>query len=236
MEQESQSISVMIVDDHPLFRAGLQRALEYERDIVVVATSADGEEALLLSEQYVPHVMLLDINLPTLNGLQVARQLRLRRDAPAIIILTAHHDDEQVIYAFSMGASAYCTKDIHPDAIVTIIRDVAHGRYIVDGGRRLAKPELDVWLQRKTHANRGGYDEHGLVSPLSSREMQILAYVTKGLLNKEIAASLNISQQTVKNHITSILKKLNVKDRTQAAVIALKRGWVRFNELSEQEA
>jgi DNA-binding NarL/FixJ family response regulator len=236
MEQGSQPINVMIVDDHPLFRAGLQRALEYERDIVVVGTSADGEDALQLSEQRVPHVMLLDINLPTLNGLQVARQLSLRPNAPAVIILTAHHDDEQVIYAFSMGASAYCTKDVHPDTLVAIIRDVARGRYVVDGGRRLSKQELSTWLQRKTQAHRGGYDEQGLVSPLSSREMQILAYVTKGLLNKEIAVRLNISQQTVKNHITSILKKLNVKDRTQAAVVALRRGWVRFNELSEQEA
>ncbi len=229
-------ISVMIVDDHPLFRAGLQRALEFETDLLIAGISGDGEEALIMAKSLKPRVILLDINLPRMNGLQVARQLHLQDNPPAVVILTAHHDDEQVIYAFSMGASAYCTKDVHPEHLVNTIRGVAQGYFVNGDNQRLTKQQVSEWLQHKINANKGVIDEQGQLAPLSSREMEILRYVTKGYLNKEIALKLSISQQTVKNHITSILKKLNVKDRTQAAVTALQRGWVRLNELSQQEA
>lgn len=222
-------ISVLIVDDHPLFRDGLQKALELEDDIEVIGQCADGEQALKATARLQPSVVLLDINLPTINGLQVARQLKTERSNVAIVFLTAYHDSQQVLHAMRAGASAYCPKDIMPDELIEIIRTVAHGYYMV-GGERVSAQDVSAWINANLEAMSGSYivdpDEHYI--PLSPREVEILQFVTNGMSNKEIASRLNISQQTVKNHMTSILKKLNVQDRTQAAVTALRHGWVRI--------
>jgi DNA-binding NarL/FixJ family response regulator len=128
------------------------------------------------------------------------------------------------------GAAAYCSKDITPDELIQVIRDVANGQHVVNG-ERMDERQLEEWIQSSVAAMSGPYivdaDEHFI--PLSHREMEILQFVTDGLSNKEIAVKLNISQQTVKNHMTSILKKLHVEDRTQAAVNAIRRGWVRLS-------
>lgn len=229
--RNSYIINVLIVDDHPLFREGLQKALGLEDDIVVVGYSADGEQALELARELAPDVVLLDVNLPSLNGLQVARQLKIERSEIAVVMLTAYHDTQQVLYAMRAGASAYCAKDIDPQDLVEVIRDAATGLYIVDD-QRMDRRTLDEWIYANIEAMTGPYvidpDEHFI--PLSPREMEILKSVTQGMSNKEIASKLGISQQTVKNHMTSILRKLNVEDRTQAAVTALRHGWVRIND------
>jgi DNA-binding NarL/FixJ family response regulator len=225
------SISVLIVDDHPLFRDGLQKALELEDDIRVLGQSQDGEEALSKARVLQPDVVLLDINLPSMNGLQVARLLKSERSAIAVVVLTAYHDSQQVLHAMRAGASAYCAKDVTPDKLIDIIRDAAHGAYIV-GEQRMDERELHNWVNENVEAITGSYtiDPNEHFVPLSPREMEILQFVTNGLSNKEIATKLGISQQTVKNHMTSILKKLNVQDRTQAAVTALRHGWVRIQD------
>jgi DNA-binding NarL/FixJ family response regulator len=236
MGNRSESISVVIVDDHPLFRTGLEKALDLTDDIKIIGTSEDGEKALKQIENLRPNVVLLDVNLPGINGLQVARQLRTDYDDVFVIILTAHHDTEQVLHAMRTGASAYCAKDIQAEKLINIIRDVADGFFIADT-RRMTKAEITDWLERQIEDSTGPFmiDAEGHYIPLSPREMEILEQVTYGLINKEIANKLGISQQTVKNHMTSILKKLNVKDRTQAAVMALRKGWVRMNNDSPQE-
>ncbi|MCB9453887.1 MAG: response regulator transcription factor [Anaerolineaceae bacterium] len=224
-------ISVLVVDDHPMFRDGLVQALRLEDDLEVVGEAADGNEALLKARQLEPEVMILDINLPGLNGHQVARHLKGELPNISIVFLTAYHDSEQVLHTMRVGASAYCPKDITPAKLVDIIRDVARGLYVVDD-ERLDERALSAWIQSNIEQLGGAYivdsEEHYI--PLSPREMEILEYVTHGMSNKEIAHKLQISQQTVKNHMTSILKKLNVEDRTQAAVNALRRGWVRMED------
>lgn len=224
-------ISVLIVEDHPLFRDGLRKALELEDDIIVVGQCEDGEEALKVARRLQPDVVLLDVNLPSMNGLQVARQLKADRAVVAVVVLTAYHDSEQVLHAMRAGASAYCGKHVTPDTLIGIIRDVAAGMYIVDE-ERMDEREIEGWISTQVEGIGKPYvvdpDEHYV--PLSPREMEILQFVTHGLSNKEIAVELDISHQTVKNHMTSILKKLNVQDRTQAAVTALRHGWVRVSE------
>jgi DNA-binding NarL/FixJ family response regulator len=231
IQRTEHRISILIVDDHPLFRDGLQQALELESDLQVIGQSVDGEDALHAARRLRPDVVLLDINLPVLNGLQVARQLKAERNNTAIIVLTAYHDSQQVLHAMRAGASAYCSKDVTPDDLIEVIRDVASGYYVVEN-ERMDERAFDNWLQSNIEAMSGPYiidaEEHYI--PLSPREMEILQYVTNGLSNKEIAMKLRISQQTVKNHMTSILKKLNVEDRTQAAVNAIRRGWVRVKD------
>ncbi|NJL57729.1 response regulator transcription factor [bacterium] len=227
----SGTINVLIVDDHPLFREGLQKALDMEDDIKVIAHSGDGQDALRVAREKRPDVILLDVNLPGMNGLQVARQLKTERSDCAVVMLTAHHDTQQVLYAMRAGASAYCAKSIRPDDLVNVIRDAASGFYVVDD-KRMDQRTLEDWINTNVEAMAGPYivdaDEHFI--PLSPRETEILQSVTRGMSNKEIASKLGISQQTVKNHMTSILRKLNVDDRTQAAVTALRHGWVRIED------
>lgn len=237
MANNAKTINVMIVDDHPLFRSGLKSALDLEDDIEIVGISEDGEDALERISKSRPDVVLLDVNLPGINGLQVSRQIENEYDSISVVILTAHHDSEQVIHALRSGASAYRPKDVDAQELVQTIRDVASGYYLADD-KRMSREERDIWLEEQIDESTGPYmiDTEGHYIPLSPREMQILEHVTLGMINKEIANKLGISQQTVKNHMTSILKKLNVKDRTQAAVTALRRGWVRIDGDSQQEA
>lgn len=229
--QPARIIKVLIVDDHPLIREGLGASLRMADDIHVIGFCEDGETALRVIRRDEPDVVLLDINLPGINGLQVARQMRNERLPVSIVMLTVHDETQQVVHALRAGAMAYCNKDIAPDNLLGVIRDVVKGYHVVDN-KRLGERELEVWINDQIHSmtgSNGNYvvdpDEHYI--PLSTRETEILQHVTDGLSNKEIAHRLGISQQTVKNHMTSILTKLNVKDRTQAAVTALKHGWVR---------
>jgi DNA-binding NarL/FixJ family response regulator len=221
-------ISMVIVDDHPVFRQGLRNIFAIENDIQVLAEGSTGEEAIQLVHTLRPDVLLLDINLPGINGLQVARRLKADQVATAVVLLTAYDDLEQVLHAMRSGGAAYCPKDIEPAELVEVVRSVMRGSYVVTG-RTFTGAELREWLDAGVEAATGPYmvdpSEHFV--PLSPREMEILQFVTRGNSNKEIAQSLGISHQTVKNHMTSILRKLDVRDRTQAAVYALRRGWVR---------
>ena len=222
-------IRILVIDDHPLFRQGLRDVLRSEPDIEVVGEGADGLEAIALTHSLKPDALILDINLPELNGLQVTRQLRAERVTSAVVMLTAYDDIEQVLHAFRAGGSAYCPKDVDPTKLVQVLRQVVQGHYVL-GDQVFDREGLQSWLDRSLEKAGRPYldDAREAFSPLSPREMEILQYVTRGLSNKEIALSLGISHQTVKNHMTAILHKLDVEDRTQAAVFALRRGWVRL--------
>lgn len=225
--------SVMLVDDHPLFRQGLRRVLEAEEDIEVIMEVADGEEALRMAKQLMPDVVLMDINLPHLNGLQVTRDLKQSSPDVAIIMLTAFHDDEQIFHAIRAGAAAYFPKDVTPRRLVEAIRQVSKGNYVIDD-EVLDKPEAASWLlQQFDHVAYIDGEPNQMFSPLSPREMEILQHIAKGQSNKEVAYDLGISRQTVKNHMTSILRKLAVNDRTQAALYAVRRGWIRLRNDDE---
>jgi DNA-binding NarL/FixJ family response regulator len=226
-------ITVMIVDDHPVFRQGLRRVLESEDDLDVIAEVEDGSEALRLAQKLVPNVILLDINLPGMNGLQVARSLKDTLLDINIIMLTAYHDDQQVFHAIRAGAAAYFPKDVSPRRLIEAIRLVHQGSYVIED-RVLERPQVGEWLlDQFEQADEDAEDELGsLLVPLSLREMEILQHIAQGKSNKEVAYELGISRQTVKNHMTSILRKLAVNDRTQAAIYALRRGWIRLQDIS----
>lgn len=233
MERErgrTEPLKIMIVDDHPVVRDGLVKTLELEDDLRVVALCENGEQALREAIQHRPDVVILDINLPQTNGLEVARRLKADNDRLAIVMLTGYHDAGQVLYAIKAGAQAYCSKDIPADHLVETLRAVALGFYVIDD-RKMDAREVQAWFHQAVEETGGAYaaETNEAYTSLSPREMEILRCVTNGMSNKEISSFLRISQQTVKNHMTSILKKLNVEDRTQAAVMALSRGWVRVD-------
>ena len=223
-------ISVMLVDDHPLFRQGLRRVIEAEDDMEVIIEVGDGEEALRLAKKMVPDVIMMDVNIPTMNGLQVTRRLKANLPNIGVIMLTAYHDDEQIFHAIKAGAGAYYPKDVTPRKLIEAIRQVSEGNYVIDDNV-LAKSQVASWLlkQFEQMSTFGGSPED-LFVPLSPREMEILQLIARGYSNKEIAHELGISRQTVKNHMTSILRKLSVNDRTQAALYALRRGWIRLQD------
>ena len=223
--------TVIIVDDHPLFREGVRSVIDAEEDLNVLAEGTSGDQALQLVRELRPRVALVDINMPNMNGMQVTRQIKAERLDTSIVLLTAYDDVEQVLHAFSAGAAAYCSKDVEAGKLVDIVRQVARGFYIV-GDQVFDAEGLEDWLSRGVEAVRRPHLDGDIeaFTPLSPREMEILQYVTRGMSNKEIASKLGISHQTVKNHMTAILHKLDVEDRTQAAVYALRHGWVRLQD------
>ncbi len=223
-------IRTMIVEDHPLFSAGLKRVLELEDDIDIVAEARTGPEAVELAERLHPDVIIMDINLPGMNGLRATREITSQFDDIGVIIITAYHDDEQLFHALRAGAMAYYPKDVQPSELIPAIRQVAKGNYVV-GDMVMSRPQVASWLLRRFEEMAVFQDADVVFAPLTPREMDILKLITKGYSNKEIARELGISRQTVKNHMSAILRKLAVNDRTQAAVLALKRGWIPLSEV-----
>jgi DNA-binding NarL/FixJ family response regulator len=228
-------ISLLIVDDHPLFRQGVADSLALESDMIVVGQAASGEDGLDLVRSLNPQIVLMDINLPGMNGQQIAHLIVQEKLPTRVLLLTGYDEMEQAVHAALAGAAGYLAKEIEPQNLMKAIRDVADGRFVF-GERVFSRRELDDWLVSQTEGARRSYSEPGNpFHPLSDREMEVLNCVVRGMSNKEIANLLGISHQTVKNHVTSILRKFGVDDRTQAVIYALKRGWVTLKDITKQE-
>ncbi len=227
-EQQTSVIRVAIVDDHPFFRQGVRDVLGACEGIEVIAEAGDGPSALEIIPAAMPDVVLMDVSLPGMNGLRVMRKLKGKHPQMAFIILTAYDDEEQIYHAIRQGASAYFAKDVSPDRLIRTIEAVAQGFFVI-AGQQMTERQAEQWLLEK-YRRYGVSPEDATFSPLTPREMEILELIIEGLSNRGIAYRLGISQQTVKNHVTSILAKLHLSDRTQAAIYALRHGWVRFPE------
>lgn len=228
----NEEISIVVVDDHPIFLQGVVDTLHLEPGFKVVGTASDGEKALNIIRELQPMIAIVDINLPLMNGQQVTHLVIQEKLRTRIILLTAYDDSEQILHAAYAGAAAYCAKEVDPSSVVRAVKEVAHGKFVF-GGQVYTEREFHNWLDTQMEKARHLYSEPGSpFHPLSDREMEVLSCVVKGMSNKEIAVFLGISHQTVKNHVTSILRKFNVEDRTQAVVYALKRGWVQLREVN----
>lgn len=232
------AIRVLIMDDHPIFRRGIRWILDSAEDIEVIGEAENGQEAIDMADRMTPDVVLVDINLPGMNGLEIARVIKRRDPRMRIVVLSVSEDDEQLFNAIKVGAAAYAQKGIAPEELMRIIRDVAGGAYLINE-TVMNKPDV---AKRVLHQFRelasGNEDGTHLFAPLTSREIEILDCIARGMSNKEIATQLSISGQTVKNHITSILSKLQVNDRTMAVIYAIQRGWIKMgsDKLAEAEA
>jgi DNA-binding NarL/FixJ family response regulator len=221
-------ITLLIIDDHPLFRQGISDSVALEADMKVLGQASSGDQALDLIRSLKPSVVLLDVNLPVMNGQQITHQVTQDKLPTRIVLMTGYDDIEQALHAAMAGAAAYCAKDVEPKGLIRMIRDVADGKYVF-GSKVMNRRELQTWIEEQIEGARQSYSEPGSpFHPLSDREMEVLECVVRGMSNKEIAGLLGISHQTVKNHVTSILRKFGVEDRTQAVVYALKRGWVQL--------
>ena len=208
-------ISVLIADDHSMVRQGLKQILELEKDITVVSQASNGEEAVKMANLHKPDVILMDINMPGMNGLQAIKELKQNKHPSRIIVLTIHEDREYLFKTLQMGAEGYVLKDAEPSVLIDAIRSVYNGQSYIQPNmtKELVKEFNRVTLHEK---------DKGEENNLTSREIEVLGLIAEGMINKEIARQLYISEKTVKNHVSNIFKKLNVADRTQAAIYAFK--------------
>lgn len=211
MSKEATKISVLVVDDHPIFRQGLVATLAQQADLEIIGEASSGGEAIAQFRRLNPHVTLMDLQMPGINGVEAI--LRIRNEFPAarLVVLTTYDTDGDIRRALRAGASGYLLKDAAPIELCEAIRAVHAGQ------KRIA-PEINVKLTETSGS-----------SVLSERELEVLRLMTEAKSNKEIAANLFISESTVKFHVNHILAKLNVNDRTQAVIIALKRGITRLH-------
>ena len=215
-------MTVLIVDDHPVVRQGLRVLLEVHDGIDVTGEAADGEEALALAAELVPDVILLDLKLPGMDGIAVLRELRACGAAARVLVLTSGNDPTQVSLALRSGASGFLYKDVDPDALVRAIRAVNDGNMLLAPG---AAGSL-VPSGGPAPGNGGWFPGRapgwGGLGALTAREREVLDQIARGLSNREIARLLHVSEKTVKTHVSSVLAKLGVQDRTQAALYAVR--------------
>jgi len=206
-----EKIKVMIVDDHSLIREGLKQLLEFDGSIEIVAEATNGIECLEKLNIYEPDVLLLDINMPEKNGIEVLREMKVNNSPVKVLILTVHNELEYLMNAVDIGVDGYILKDSEFVELKRAINAVLEGENYI-------QPSLIPALNSQL-VNRD--IEKDKIALLTSRELEVLAQVANGMFNKEIATNLNISERTVKNHISNIFKKIDVYDRTQAAVFAI---------------
>jgi DNA-binding NarL/FixJ family response regulator len=209
-------IRVVIADDHAVVRQGLRTLLELQDEMEVVGEAADGEEALAQVEATVPDVALLDLVMPRLGGIDAIRRIRERSPTTRILVLTSFADDDTVLPAVRAGAAGYLLKDVQPQDLIAAIRTV-------HAGEALLAPAVATMLVEQIAAG----DEPRDRDELTPRERDVLAQLARGQPNKVIARELGVSERTVKTHVSNILGKLDLTDRTQAAVYAVRHGLVR---------
>lgn len=222
-----EKIGVFLADSQALYREGVRIALSKEGDIEVVGEADDGEDALCQIEALSPDVVLVDFKLPSLDGPDLVRQLKRHLPTLSVILLSSYEDDEQLFQAIQTGAAGYLVKAARGQELALQIRKVYQGEYPINE-YLLSKPAVALRVL-KQFQDLSQLEKEGkpLLSPLSPRETEALEYIVQGNANKEIAHALGIRNQTVKNHVTSIMRKLAANDRTHAVVLALRYGLIR---------
>lgn len=212
------SIKVMLADDHVLIREGIRQLLEFDGSIEVISEVNDGEECLNELLHVKPDVLLLDINMPKMNGVEVLEEIHRRNIDVKVLILTVHNEIEYLLKAVDIGVDGYIVKDSGSAELKKAINCILNGENYI-------QPSLIPALNKRLVSRDSDKDK---IELLTKRELEVLIQVANGMFNKEIATSLNISERTVKNHISNIFKKIDVNDRTQAAVFAIKNDIIKL--------
>lgn len=215
---EMEKIRVMITDDHSLIREGLKQLLEFDGSIEVVGEASNGVECLDKLNECNPEVLLLDINMPEKNGIEVLKQMKTDQSQVKVLILTVHNEMDYLMKAVDIGVDGYILKDSESSELKKAIRAARDGENYIQPS--LIPAMNSQLLNRDTDKDK--------LSSLTNRELEVLVQVANGMFNKEIATNLNISERTVKNHISNIFKKIDVSDRTQAAVFAIKNNIIKL--------
>jgi DNA-binding NarL/FixJ family response regulator len=213
-------IKVLLADDHALVREGTRRLLEAEPDIRVVAEAGDGIEAVLQAEQTRPDVVIMDIAMPGMSGIEATRQIKSQLPQVAVLALTAYDDEQYVLALLDAGAAGFLLKDVRGEELASAVRAVHRGESVLQP--RIAQRALLRAISRRTPTPSP--------PPLSEREMEVLREAARGLPNKDIARRLNLSVRTIHTHLGNAFNKLGVGSRTEAVLLALRRGWISLDE------
>jgi len=214
-----EEIKVLIADDHALIREGLSKVLSLEPRIKVVAEACDGEEAIGLCKQYKPQVVLMDLNMPRVDGVEACRVIHEELPGVKVVALTVHDDQERVLQVIKAGVAGYILKDIAPDVLIKTILAVYAGETVMHPS---VTARLMVEFNRLAEVAASAEERENLFELLTHRELEILKLIATGKSNRDIAEALTISEKTVKNHISNLFKKIGVEDRTQAALYAVR--------------
>ena len=221
---------ILIVDDHVLFRVGIAQILSKEEGLEVVGEAEDARSAMDAALELSPNIILMDLSLPSPGGIETTQKIKRELPSVSIIVLAVQEDEDALFDAIKAGAAAFVLKDISPDDLVNVIRRVSNGEYLIND-RVFSQPSVASRVLKEFRELAAyGQSEVPIFAPLSPREVQILDNIAQGMTNKQVAYTLTISEQTVKNHMSSILRKLSVNDRTQAVVYAMRQGWIRIPE------
>ena len=212
------SIRVMLADDHILMREGIRQLLEFDGSIEVVGEVSDGEECLKMLPIINPEVLLLDINMPKMNGVEVLTEIRKQKMPVKVLILTVHNEVDYLVKAVDIGVDGYIVKDSESSELKKAINCLVKGESYI-------QPSLIPLLNSRLVTRDSDKEK---IESLTKRELEVLIQVANGMFNKEIATNLKISERTVKNHISNIFKKIDVNDRTQAAVFAIKNDIIKL--------
>lgn len=210
------AVKIMITDDHSMIREGLKQLLELDGDYEVIAEASDGEECLGKLATVKPDILLLDINMPKMNGLEVLKQLKSKRNKIKVLILTVHNEVEYLLKAVDIGVNGYVLKDSESAELKKAITAILDGETYI-------QPSLIPVLNAKMLSRDNDQDK---IDSLTKRELDVLKNLAIGMYNKEVALKLDISERTVKNHVSNIFKKICVTDRTQAAVFAIRNNLI----------
>ncbi|MGH3155572.1 MAG: response regulator [Streptosporangiaceae bacterium] len=219
------TISVLLADDQPLLRRGFRMILEAEEDLTVTAEASNGEEAVDLARRYTPDVVLMDIRMPGTDGIEATRRITAEHPHIRVLVLTTFDLDEYAFGALRAGASGFLLKDVRPGEVVSAIRTVASGNAVVSP--RVTRRLLEEYAQVLPLSSTLQAERYPALSTLTEREREVLVAVAHGLSNTEIAATLHVSETTVKSHVGRILAKLALRDRVQVVVLAYEAGLVR---------
>jgi two-component system, NarL family, response regulator DegU len=220
---------VVIIDKQPLFRAGVKQAFTEQPDFKIVEASPEDNLSMIIEED-LPDVILLDIGAPSLSGLKIGKSLIQRYPAIRLVVMTSEINNDELFEVIRIGAAAYLDKKSNIQELEGIIRRVGRGEYPINDSLLATPTVAEHVLKQFQEMVSMGMSVESVTAPLTNRETQILRYVAEGNSNKKIAQILDISEQTIKNHVSSILRKLNANDRAHAVVLAIRRGWISAND------
>lgn len=223
-QYKTNKIRIMLADDHPLLRQALRNVLEKQHDFEIVAEASDGEEAVMLTTELIPDVVIMDISMPKLNGLEATKQIKTKFPMIAVLVLTVHTDNEHILGILQAGAGGYLTKSVYGNEVISAVHALVAGETVLSHSvsQQILKYAFQHFIKP---VSLDASDK------LTTRELEVLKLAAKGICNKEIALKLGLSLRTVKGHLADLFLKLSVASRTEAVVISLRKGILTLDDL-----
>jgi len=223
-QHKSNKIRILLADDHPLLRQALRSVLEKQHDFEIIAEACDGEEAVKLATELIPDIVIMDISMPNLNGLEATKQIKANCPKIAILVLTVHSDSEHILSILQAGAGGYLTKSVYGEEVINAVHALVSGEVVLS-------PSISRQILKYAFKNITKPQSYDLDEKITTRELEVLRLAAKGVSNRDIALSLDLGLRTVKGHLAEIFLKLNVASRTEAVIVSLRKGIITLDDI-----